>query len=77
MEPVRLNAVAGVAVLCVTAALPVVASSDLPHEQKGFNESGYALSQYENINLANGNLTFHVPLHTVRTDGGLEYPVVA
>lgn len=46
---------------------------DIPHEQKGYRESGYDLSQYENINLANGNLVFQVPLYTVSTNGGLSY----
>jgi hypothetical protein len=55
----------------------VVASNDVPHEEKGYQSSGYTLSDYETINLANGNLTFRVPLHTLRTDGGLEYPVTA
>ncbi len=53
------------------------ASSDIPHEERGYQGSGYSLSDYENINLANGNLTFRVPIHTLRTDGGLEYDVAA
>ena len=65
----------GLAFLGGAAILP--ASNDVPHEEKGYQSSGYALSDYETINLANGNLTFRVPLTTLRTDGGLEYALAA
>ena len=54
----------------------VFASSDLPEEAIGYDDSSYSLSQYETINLENGNLTFRVPLYTLRTDGGLTYDLV-
>ena len=47
--------------------------NNLPHEAKGFQESSYSLSDYESINLANGNLTWRLPLYTLHTDGGLTY----
>ena len=51
--------------------------SEHPGEAKGYQESSYELSKYETINLANGNLTFRVPLHTLTTDGGLSYGISA
>jgi RHS repeat-associated protein len=54
---------------------PGSANDEVPHEARGHERSGYALSDYENINLANGNLTFRVPLATVSTDGGLSWQV--
>jgi len=51
------------------------ATDDHPGEATGYQESSYSLSNYETINLANGNLTFKVPLYTLATDGGLTYDV--
>jgi len=65
-----------VAILGLTA-MSAVASNDVPHEEKGYQKTSYGLSEFESINLASGNLTFRVPLHTLKTDGGLEYPVTA
>ena len=48
-------------------------SAEHPGEAKGYQESSYDLSKYESINLANGNLTFRVPLYTLSTAGGLSY----
>ena len=54
------------ACLAAATALSVAggaaANDEVPHEARGHERSGYALSAYENINLANGNLTFRVPL---------------
>jgi len=50
------------------------ASSDLPEEAIGYDaESTYNISDYESINLANGNLGFRLPLYSLSTDGGLTY----
>jgi RHS repeat-associated protein len=51
------------------------ASSDHPEEAIGYREGSYGLSQYETINLSNGNLTFRIPIGSVTTDGGLAYNV--
>jgi YD repeat-containing protein len=51
------------------------ASSDHPDEAIGYREASYGLSQYETINLSNGNLTFRIPIGAVTTDGGLAYNV--
>ncbi len=48
-----------------------------PDGVKGYRESGMNLSEYENINLQNGNLTLEIPIATVSTDGGLSYSVSA
>lgn len=69
--------ISSLALLCLLFALPVIAGLDYPQEAKGLTSSSYSLSDYESINLANGNLNYHIPLTTLRTDGGLEYPVVA
>ena len=52
---------------------PVCANDEVPHEARGYERSGYDLSTFENINLANGNLSFRIPLASIHTDGGLGY----
>ncbi len=59
--------------LCITVSAPIHANDEVPHEARGYERSGYDLSSFEQINLANGNLTFRIPLAAVRTDGGLSY----
>lgn len=54
-------------------SLPISANDEVPHEARGYERSGYDLSSFEHINLANGNLTFRIPLAAVHTDGGLSY----
>ena len=61
----------------IAGVVPCWSGTEMPFDKKGLQESGYQLSQYENISLADGNLHFRVPLYTLRTDGGLEYPVSA
>ncbi len=51
----------------------VRANDEVPHEARGYERSGYELSAFENINLANGNLTFRIPLASIHTDGALGY----
>ena len=63
----------GLAALAVVMPASARASDEVPHEARGHERSGYSLSDYENINLANGNLSFRVPLWTVHTDGGLAF----
>ncbi len=46
-------------------------------EAHGYSKSGMNLSQYESVNLANGNLVLTIPLGSVATDGGLGYAVNA
>nr|MCU0305339.1 hypothetical protein [Thermoanaerobaculales bacterium] len=46
-------------------------------EARGYSSGGMNLSEYEQVNLANGNLTLAVPLASVTTDGGLSYSVSA
>ncbi len=48
-----------------------------PEGVHGYQESGMNLSEYENVNLATGNLTLNIPLATLTTDGGLSYSVGA
>ena len=59
--------------LGVPVSGPVCANDEVPHEARGYERSGYDLSTFENINLANGNLTFRIPLASIHTDGGLDY----
>jgi len=74
IRPLRFASfVVALAAMSSLLASVAVATDDLPEEATGYQESGYDLSKYENINLANGNLTFRIPLHTLRTDGGLSY----
>lgn len=62
-------------VLAVAVPHPGWATEDLPWEAKGYQQSGYDLSRYEQVNLSNGNLTFRIPLTSAFTDGGLRYDV--
>jgi len=48
-----------------------------PEGVHGYQENGIDLSEYENVNLANGNLTLNIPLATLSTDGGLSYTIGA
>jgi RHS repeat-associated protein len=63
----------GLAALAIVMPASVWASDEVAHEARGHERSGYSLSDYETINLANGNLSFRVPLWTVHTDGGLAF----
>ncbi len=63
------------AVMGVASPSRSSANDEVPHEARGHERSGYQLSSHENINLANGNLTFTIPLARVQTDGGLDYQV--
>ncbi len=67
--------VAASLLLLLLAPLPLPATDDFPAEAKGYQSTSYDLSQYESVNLANGNLTFRVPLYTLTTNGGLSYDI--
>ncbi len=64
-----------VMLFCWLAPVPSPATEDFPGEAKGYSSTSYDLSADESVNLANGNLTFRVPLSTIATDGGLAYDI--